>query len=718
MAESAVKPAVAVTAVLSGTAGVGKTALAVHWAQRVSARFPDGQLFANLQGFDPARPALEPGDALRGFLEALGIAESRIPADLAGQAGLYRSVLAGKRVLVVLDNARDAKQVRPLLPASPGCAAIVTSRNRLVGLVATEGASPLTLDLLSTADARELLTRRLGTSRVAREPAAVADIIERCARLPLALTVAAARAATAPHLPLAAIASELRSAARALDPYHAGDTASDVRAVLSWSYRALTADGAQLFRLLGLHPGPDISLAAAASLGAIRLDRARALLAELTRAHLLSEHKPGRYAFHDLLRAYAAEQARDHDGQDIRDAAVHRVLDHYLHSANGAAMKIEPHLDRLALVQAGPGVVITEPASAEDAMSWFMAEDAGFLGAVRLAADAGLPSHAWQLAWIVSSYLLRRGFWEDNTLAQEAGLAAARRAGDVSGEAHALHGLALGYARSGRFGDAVPLLERALRLFESIGDRFDQARIHNSFTWIAEHEERLTDAVWHATQALEHYQAAGHRAGEAMILNDVGFCHARLGNYREALAYCEQGLAISREVGERTWEAATLDSLGLVHNGLGDHGRAVACYEQAAAIYRELGDRFNEADTLVSLGDIESPRVRRGLRARGGQMPCGSSTRSGIPTPTGCGPSCRPRSPRQTAGPKGPRPAAGPKGPRPAAGPKGPRPAAGPKGPRHPGPGLCLAASQEADPAAFCCSCRGEACWAATLLRE
>jgi len=596
-------PGGAAISVLSGTAGIGKTALAVHWARRVSARFPDGQLFASLRGFDPAGAALDPGDALRGFLEAFGIPEARIPADLAGQAGLYRSVLAGKRVLVVLDNAKDEQQVRPLLPASYGCVAVVTSRNQLVGLVATEGANPLTLDLLSPDDARELLTGRLGTTRVTSEPAAVSDIIDRCARLPLALTVAAARASTAPHLPLAAIASELRGASRALDSFYVGDTAADVRTVLSWSYRALTGAAARLFRLLGLHPGPDISLAAAASLGGLRPDQARDVLAELARSHLLAEHQPGRYAFHDLLRAYAGEQVVKHDSQQVRAAAVRRLLDHYLHGAYASALLIEPSLDRLTLGEAEPGTVLAEPAEPADAMAWFAAEDAGILGAVRLAAGGGLATHAWQLAWIVSSYFLRRGQWEDNTAAQQAALGAARAAGDVPGEAHATHGLANGYARSGRFDLAVPEYERALGLGRATGDLAGQAHIQASLAWIAERQERLTDAVAHAAQALALHQAAGNRTAEAAGLNDLGFCYARMGNFQEALSYCERGLAICREVGERNWEAATLDSLGLIHDGLGDGDRAVACYGQAATIYRDLGDRFNEADTLMSLGD-------------------------------------------------------------------------------------------------------------------
>jgi hypothetical protein len=403
-----------VISALSGTAGVGKTTLAVHWAHRVSARFPGGQLYVNLQGFDPGGAALEPGEAVRGFLEALGVPVARIPADLPAQTGLYRSLLAGQRVLVVLDNARDVEQVRPLLPGSPGCLAIVTSRNHLTGLVATEGAYPLTLDLLPTADACDLLTRRLGSGRVASEPAAVDEIIAGCARLPLALTIAAARAATSPDFPLAVFATELHEATRVLDPFHGGDLATDVRAVFSWSYRALSAGAARLFRLLGLHPGPDIGLAAGASLAALQPAEARALLAELTRAHLLAEHAPGRYAFHDLLRSYAAEQAQARESQQERDAAVHRILDHYLHTAHRTAMLIEPHFDPLSLVPAQPGVVLGAAGTAEDAMAWLTAEHAALLAAVLLAADAGHGRHAWQLAWAVTTAFIRRGSWPDN----------------------------------------------------------------------------------------------------------------------------------------------------------------------------------------------------------------------------------------------------------------------------------------------------------------
>ncbi|HEY7145530.1 MAG TPA: BTAD domain-containing putative transcriptional regulator [Streptosporangiaceae bacterium] len=598
-------PAVPIS-VLSGTAGVGKTALAVQWAHRVSDRFPDGQLYVNLRGFDPRGPAVEPADAVRGFLEAFGVPVTRIPRGLPAQTALYRSLLAGQRVLVVLDNARDAEQARPLLPGSPGCFALVTSRDRLTGLVAGENARPMTLDLLTPAGARELLAGRLGQHRVASEPDAVDDIIAGCALLPLALAIVAARAASSPSFPLAVFAAQLRAAARVLDPFHGGDGASDVRAVFSWSYHCLGPGAARLFRLLGLHAGPDISAAAAASLAAISTDQALVLLDELTRRHLLTEHSPGRYACHDLLRAYASELASAHDSQQARAEAVRRMLEHYLHSAHGAAKLIQPHLEPLALIPARPGVVITgEPATLGDAVSWFSDESATLLAAIRLAAEADSDAHTWQLAWTLSAYLLRRGRWHEQATAWELGLAAARRAGDEAGEAHALHGLAEGYSRSGRSGDADSLFRQALRQFEAIsGHLSSQAAIHNSLTCLAERQHRPADALSHAQAALEKYRAAGYRPGQAWVLNNIGYSYAQLGNYQQAITYCERALAGIQELGEPCWEAATWDSFGFIHHQLGDYQQAVTCYERSVDLCQEVADCSNEAHSLDHLGDV------------------------------------------------------------------------------------------------------------------
>jgi len=594
-----------VIAAIAGTAGVGKTALAVHWAHRVRGQFPDGQLYVNLHGFDRCGPAVGPAQALRGFLDALAVPPERIPDGLDAQAGLYRSLLADKRVLVVLDNARDAGQVRPLLPGSPGCLALVTSRNYLTGLVAAEGAFPLRLDLLTVSEARDLLARRLGADQVASEPEAVGEIIERGARLPLALTMAAARAATRPGFPLALTAAELREASTALDPFDGGDLATSVRAVFSWSYCALSIDAARLFRLLGLHPGPEITVAATASLAGIPSEQAQALMAELARAHLVTEHSPGRHGLHDLLRAYAAEQAHAQDSDDARGAAVHRVLDHYLHSAHAAATLIDPYFAPVDPAPPQPGVIADAPATAEDALGWFLAERATLLAAVHMAAHAGFATHTWQLAWALTTFLLRRGLWSDQATACNAGLEAARHAGDTAGEAHSLLLLALGYARSGRFHDASPHFLDALRLLETMsGYRRSQVAAHSGLTWLAQEQERHADMLSHSLQALELSRAAGDRPLEVMSLNDAGYSHAVCGNYQQAISYCERALTGSQQLGERNWEAASWHSLGYIHHQLGHYQRAISCYERSLGLCRELADRFNEADTLDHLGGV------------------------------------------------------------------------------------------------------------------
>ena len=295
--------------VISGTAGVGKTALAVHWAHQHAGGFPGGQLYVNLRGFGPADP-LRPAEALRIFLDALAVPAAQIPATLDGRQSVYRSRLAGTKTLIVLDNAGGPDQVRPLLPGAPGCLVIVTSRNQLAGLIAADGAQAIVLDVLTSGEAHHVLARRLGPDRVAAEPAAAGELARLCARLPLALAVTGARAAARPDFTLTTLAAELRDTRGRLDALTTGeDDATDVRAVFSWSYHQLSTPAARMFQLLGLHPGPDTTAAAAASLAGLDPGHARRLLRELTHAHLLTEHTPGRYTSHDLLRAYAAEQA-------------------------------------------------------------------------------------------------------------------------------------------------------------------------------------------------------------------------------------------------------------------------------------------------------------------------------------------------------------------------------------------------------------------------
>jgi tetratricopeptide (TPR) repeat protein/transcriptional regulator with XRE-family HTH domain len=600
------EPAAVVITAVSGTAGVGKTALAVHWAHQVRDRYPDGQLYVNLRGFDPGGQVMAPAEAVRRFLDALGVPAERIPPDLDAQAALYRSLTAGKRVLVVLDNARDAEQARPLLPGTPTALALVTSRNQLASLVAIDGAHPLTLDLLTPGEARELLARRLGPDRVAAEPAAVEQIVGCCARLPLALTIAAARAEQT-RFSLATLVGELAEAGRRLDVLDAGDAAGQVRAVFSWSYHALTPAAAGLFRLLGLHPGPDISTAAAASLAAVPLAETHRLLAELTRASLLTEHTPGRYTFHDLLRVYAADLTHTHDPDHQRRAVLGRMLDHYLHTAHTADRLLNsarPPIP-LALTPPGPGVSPEQTADHGQALAWLTTEHPVLLAAARLAAEAGFDTHTWQLAWTLDTFLGRRGHWHDRTTTWQTALHAAGRLNDPAAQAHAHRHLARAHTRLGRYPDAHTHLQHALHLYTHTGDHAGQADTHNNIGMLWERQGRPEHALDHAQQSLTLHRAAGHRQGQANALNAVGWCHTLLGDHQQALTYCQQALTLHQELGDRDGQAATWDSLGYTHHHLGHHTHAYDCYQHALHLYRDLGDRYNEADTLIHLGDTQ-----------------------------------------------------------------------------------------------------------------
>jgi DNA-binding SARP family transcriptional activator len=412
-----------VVGVISGMAGVGKTALALHWAHRVAGEFPDGQLYADLGGFAPSGTAVEPAVALDGFLDGLGVAAERIPRSLEARAGLYRSLVAGRWMLVVLDNARDVEQVRLLLPGSPGCVVLVTSRARLTGLAVGGHAELLALDVLSEQEARELLSVRLGGGRVAGEPDAVREVIGLCAGLPLALAVAAARAVAHPGIPLAGLAAELRDAGRRLDGLDAGDAAASVWAVVSWSCRQLAELPARMLRLLSLHPGPGITAAAAASLAGIPLRQARLALAVLAEANLVTEYQPGRYGLHDLPRAFAAEQARAAGPAEDHRAAVRQMLDHYLHTVNAAGVMTVWERDPITLAAPAPGVFPERVAAGAQALAWLDAEHAVLVRVTRQAAEAGFDVHAWQLAWSLAVFFRMRGHWHDLVTTQRIALA-------------------------------------------------------------------------------------------------------------------------------------------------------------------------------------------------------------------------------------------------------------------------------------------------------
>jgi len=557
----------------------------------------------NLRGFDPSGTPAAPEAAIRGFLDALGVPPGRIPPDPQAQAGLYRSLLADRRMLIVLDNARDERQVRPLLPASPGSLVLVTSRRQLGGLAVGEGARMLSVDVLSQAEAVHMLAARLGASRAAAEPAAVDQIAALCARLPLALAVAAARAATRPGFALAALASELADFADRLDALDAGDPGSSVRAVFSWSVRQLSPESARMFRLLGIHPGPDVSISAAASLAAIAEAEARRLMAELARANLIAEHAPGRYAFLDLLRAYAAEQAQRIDGDVDRRQAAGRMLDHYLHTAARAARLLDPAMEPVVLVPPAPGAAAGQPADYRQAMSWFEEEHQVLMAAVNLAAESGFDAHAWQLPWAMTSFLRACGRWQEYGVTQRTALAAATRTGDTAAEALSSRLLANAWAQLGRHDQARANYASSLTLYQRLGNRLGEAKIQQSLCRLAERQGRYADALGHAEQALRLYQATGDKAAAAEALNNIGWCHGLLGDYQQARAFCRQALALSTQAGHRWLDGAAWHSLGYAEYNLGNHAEAAACYQRALSIFRESGDRFHEADALTHLGD-------------------------------------------------------------------------------------------------------------------
>ncbi|OLB65511.1 MAG: hypothetical protein AUI10_06425 [Actinobacteria bacterium 13_2_20CM_2_72_6] len=587
--------AVAVPAI-RGSAGIGKTTLAVLWAHRVADRFPDGQLYVNLRGFEATEAPMPATEAVRGFLDALGVRPERIPAGAGAQLGLYRSLLAERRVLVVLDNARDAEHVRPILPGAPGCLTVVTSRDALTSLVAREGAYPITLDTLRPDESLDLLVRRLGPERVAADPGAATGIVRVCAGLPLALSIVSARAGDHRRFPLGALAAEL---GRGLDALDGGDTASDARSVFSWSYRLLDPAAARLFRLLGLHPGPDAGILAAASLAGTAPERLRPVLAELTRASLLTEHRPGRYTAHELLRSYAAELADRHDEPAARRQALCRVLDHYTHTAHAAARLLYPAREALRPPPPGPGTVTTPLAGHGAALAWFTTEHPVLLAALTRASD----EHAWHLAAALSAFDERRCHWQEWATVQSVGLSAAGRSGDLRRQAYSWRSLGRAHGELLRHDVALTHLRRALAIYRDLGDPVGQADTHLSLARVFDTLSRYRPALDHSHEACTLYRSAHHLTGQARSLNSIGWFSALLGEYASALPHCERALALQQRLGEWSGQAATWDTVGYIRQQLGQHAEAVDCYRHAVDLYHHLGDPYGEADVLTHLGD-------------------------------------------------------------------------------------------------------------------
>lgn len=593
-------------AAISGVGGIGKTWLALYWAHMHRERFPDGQMFVDLRGYDPSGQPVEPSTAVRGFLEALGLAPERVPRTVAAQVGMYRGLVAGRRMLIVLDNARDADQVLELLPGSASCTVLVTSRDRLAGLVNRHGAVPVLLDVLDEEQAGELLVDRLGPELSDAQPQAVRALVAGCGGLPLALGIVAARAATEPGLGLAAIATEVNDAGTRLGALDGSEALTSVRAVLSWSYRALPAQSAQVFGLLGLAPGPDIGLGAAAALTGLPAPEVMAVLRGLERQCLIQQHVPGRWRMHDLVRLYAAERAAHDQSTAARRAAMRRVVDFYLRTACAADKLLSPHRPPIAVSDPAFGAEPQPLMDVSAARAWLDVEHPCLLAAQRLANAEDWPEPAWQLAWALYTHHHRLGYHHVQVDMWRSALDAAERAADRLAQIQSHRFLGRTCAHAGRHREAIEHLGRALELAEQSGDVLlaGHCQMALSTGWhLAGDDER---GLEHAVDAVRVYRRFDDPAWLAVALNGAGWYAARLGRYDKAEELLREALDLHQTFREPSYHADALSSMGYLAHQRGQHLDALAYYERALALNREVGSFYAQTETLTDLGGIHA----------------------------------------------------------------------------------------------------------------
>jgi DNA-binding SARP family transcriptional activator/tetratricopeptide (TPR) repeat protein len=593
-----------VIAAIGGIGGIGKTWLALHWAHRHLDRFPDGTLFVNLRGYDRSSRPLSSSEVVRGFLAALGVSSSSMPAEVDAQIGLYRSLVAGRRMLMVLDNARDADQIADLLPGC-GCATVlVTSRNRLTGLVVGRGAVPLSLDVLDDTDARELLRSRLGNEVIETHDGAVDALIRACGGLPLALAVIAARAELQPGVSLSEMAAEVLEESNRLNALDEGDELASVRAVLSWSVAALTDRQAAMFGLLGLVRGQDIGTVAAAALsGRPRLE-AETLLRHLERHSLISQPAPGRWQLHDLVKLYAAEEAR-RAGADER-TALRRLVDHYNHTAYAADRLLNPHRPELTLRKPVPGAVTDPPVDAGGAMRWFEAERANMRAIQQIAHEHGWMEAAWQLARSLDTFYWRRHHNHDRYAAWRVGVAAAEKLGDPGTIARAARLYGDACIRADRYDEGMAQLDRALRLGEQHEDHADVVLTLTALGHACAARGDHEAALHHALRSLALARTLGEPVKEADRLNAVGWYTMLLGRTEQARGHLDAALTLARRHGHLDIEAATLDSLATLAARTGQYEAALTRYEELLPIFTELGDDYYLAENWQHIGDMRA----------------------------------------------------------------------------------------------------------------
>ncbi|QUQ68294.1 SARP family transcriptional regulator [Kutzneria sp. CA-103260] len=586
--------------VLAGAGGIGKTWLALHWAHQHLDRFPDGQLFVDLQAFSPAGEPMSVADTVRGFLISLGVTPSHIPVELEDQIRLYRSFVASKRMLIVLDNAAGADQITPLLPGGSTCTVIVTSRRTLPTLITRHGASQLRLATLTPQDARELLTARLGLHRITAETEAVDELIDFCRGFALALGLIAGRAYTQPDVPLADFVSDLRHLGlRALDN---DDPAANVYTVLSWSLRALTAQQRKVFGLLGIAPGSDIGLPAAARLSDQSDVQAHAVLMALTEASLL-DRKPGnRYVMHDLIRGYAATTADQELPGELRKVALRRLLDFYAHTAHSAARILNPYRESVPLRAPAPGANPQLVQNIQTAIDWFDTEHTTLLAAQRGSVTHGWHDVVWQIAWSLNEFHGRRGLSRDRLRVWLTALDSAAHLSNVHMLIIAHRDLGVAYSARERHNEARRHLHEALALTQKYGDFHQQAQVHRALAVASATQSDFHQALEHADQAHALYGNLNLPVWEANALNYMGWCSSQLGDYKTARSHCQAALAQLQHHHDRYGEAIALETLDDIARNTDCHRDAINYDQRAATLFRTLGDARRCASVLDDLG--------------------------------------------------------------------------------------------------------------------
>ena len=598
------------TAVVTGAGGVGKTALVLQWAHRHAADFPDGQLYVNLRGFDPVGEPMPTAVALRGFLDALGVDHARIPSGVDAQAALYRSQLADRRMLVVLDNAHDGAQVEQLLPGSSPSGVLVTSRNHLPSLT-VRGAYPVTVKALTTTEGRALLACHLeGRITHAPESGAVDELLGYCAGLPLAIVIVAARAVAHPHFPVSMLAAELTEDSTRLDGMDAGDRHASVEAVFSWSYHALSPRAAAMFRWLSQVPAPDVDLRAVASLVASSVTEARTVLGQLEAAHLIEQPVPGRYRTHDLVRLYASRRASEEHSAEERAAAQRRLVDFYLHSAHAGDLLMSPYRLVIDLEAPASGCLPLTFDDASVVLDWFKTEHQSLLAVLELAIQRGWHLQVWQLAWMLSTYHRTDSHLDDDVAAWTMGLAAAEELADPVLQAYAHRNLGRAYTRVRQADSALRHLRQAVTLGERAGDRRVEAFAHRALALDREAAGDYGAALSHAECALDLYRSLEPVEAEADSLTLVGWCHGRAGNFDESVRLTEAALRLHRRSGSREGEADSLQGLGFTALQMGRYADAVDFERQAHDLYVEIGNRFEAPKTLDLLGQALAAQGR------------------------------------------------------------------------------------------------------------